>query len=70
MEFILNYPSEYYGINYDIGNSACLGYDPEEEINNYGDRIYNVHIKDRLLHGSTVPLGSGNADIKSIEDVG
>lgn len=49
-------------INYDIGNSASLGYDPQIEIEEYGLRILNVHVKDRLLGGSTVNLGSGNAD--------
>lgn len=50
-----------FGINYDIGNSAALGFDPEEEIKTYGSRIMNVHVKDRKLHGTTVPLGTGNA---------
>ena len=51
-----------FGVNYDIGNSASLGYDPEEEIAAFGGSIFNVHVKDRLLGGTTVPLGSGNAD--------
>ena len=66
MDFISNFAPGYYGINYDIGNSAGLGYNPEEEIEAYGNRIFNVHIKDRLLHGTTVPLGTGNADIPSV----
>jgi len=49
--------------NYDSGNSASLGYDPGEEIEAYGSWINNVHIKDRLLGGGTVPLGTGHADI-------
>tara|TARA_Y100000741_G_C18244839_1_gene555086 strand:+ start:924 stop:1754 length:831 start_codon:yes stop_codon:yes gene_type:complete len=56
---ILN--SKVFGVNYDIGNSASLGYNPKEEFDYYGDKIINVHIKDRLLNGTTVPLGSGNA---------
>lgn len=55
--------SQIFGINYDSGNSAALGYDPGEELAAYGDRILNVHIKDRLLGGTTVPLGTGNADL-------
>jgi len=51
-----------FGINYDIGNSAAAGFNPIEEIDSYGDRIWNVHVKDRLLNGTTVELGSGNAD--------
>ena len=48
--------------NYDIGNSASLGYDPREEIDSYGQWINNVHVKDRNLGGGTVPLGSGSAN--------
>ncbi len=50
------------GANYDTGNSASLGSDPEEEVLKLGKWIDNVHIKDRLLGGNTVPLGEGNTD--------
>jgi hexulose-6-phosphate isomerase len=52
--------------NYDIGNSASLGFDPKEELNAYGQRILNVHVKDRELGGTTVPLGTGNAKIELV----
>jgi hexulose-6-phosphate isomerase len=52
--------------NYDIGNSASLGFDPKEELEAYGQRILNVHVKDRILGGTTVPLGTGNADINLV----
>ena len=65
-DFIAGFSSNLYGINYDIGNSASYGFDPEEEIKSYGNRILNVHIKDRLLHGTTVPLGFGNANIQNV----
>jgi L-ribulose-5-phosphate 3-epimerase len=55
-----------FGINYDIGNSAALGFNPVEEIAAYGSRIVNVHIKDRVLNGTTVPLGTGNADLETV----
>lgn len=61
--FISKLEPEFFGITYDIGNSAALGYDFTEEINLYGKRIVNVHVKDRRLKGETVPLGNGNADI-------
>ena len=64
--FISSYPKSSYGINYDIGNSAALGYDPQDEFNAYGDRITNVHVKDRVLNGSTVALGEGNADFATV----
>jgi len=49
--------------NYDIGNSASLGYDPEEELSVIGARLGSVHVKDRLRGGGTVPLGTGSADL-------
>lgn len=55
-----------FGVNYDIGNSAALGFDPQEEIRSYGERILNVHVKDRLLGGTTVPLESGNANFEKV----
>jgi L-ribulose-5-phosphate 3-epimerase len=55
-----------FGVNYDIGNSASLGFDPNAELNAYGRRVLNVHIKDRMLNGTTVPLGSGNADFDAV----
>jgi L-ribulose-5-phosphate 3-epimerase len=48
--------------NYDIGNSASLGHDPVEQLPALADWIGSVHVKDRLKHGSTVPLGAGAAD--------
>ena len=65
-DFINKFPKYNYGINYDMGNSASLGYLPYEEFELYGDRIINVHIKDRLLHGKSVPLGEGSVDFKSV----
>jgi hexulose-6-phosphate isomerase len=53
-------------VNYDSGNSASLGYSPVDEFRAYGERIGSVHIKDRLLNGGTVPLGTGNADFHSL----
>ena len=66
VSFIDGLDDKLFGINYDIGNSAALGYEPEEEINAYGSRVYNVHVKDRLLAGTTVPLGEGNAKLSTV----
>ena len=65
-DFISGFSFKNYGINYDIGNSAALGYNSKDEISAYGDRILNVHIKDRILKGTTVPLGKGNANIPKV----
>ncbi len=64
--FIDRLPSEYFGINYDIGNSAALGFDPSSEIATYGTRIVNVHIKDRVLGGKSVPLTTGSAQFNMV----
>jgi len=61
-KFIDNFSPDNFGINYDIGNSAALGFNPREEFLNYGSRILNVHVKDRVLNGTTVALGMGDAD--------
>lgn len=55
-------------VNYDAGNSASLGYRPAEEFAAYGRRVGSVHIKDRLLGGSTVPLGTGDTDFDELAD--
>ena len=52
--------------NYDTGNSASLGYDPDEEIATIGGWVHNIHIKDRMLGGGTVPLGQGNTEFPRI----
>jgi hexulose-6-phosphate isomerase len=53
-------------VNYDSGNSSSLGYAPREEFAAYGERVGSVHIKDRLLGASTVPLGTGDADFPAL----
>ena len=39
----------------------------------YGQRIVNIHVKDRILNGTTVPLGHGDADFdlvfKMVKDI-
>jgi len=64
--FIERLPAHRFGVNYDIGNSAALGYRPAEEFQCYGVRVQNVHVKDRTLGGTTVPLGTGDADFAAV----
>ena len=40
-----------------------MGFNPINEFEEYGERIINVHVKDRIKNGSTVPLGEGDAEI-------
>jgi L-ribulose-5-phosphate 3-epimerase len=52
--------------NYDSGNSSSLGYHPNDEFGAYGKSVGSVHIKDRVHGGSTVPLGTGDADFLAL----
>jgi|SRR3989344_591596 len=56
------FDSHLVGAVYDSGNSSSLGYDPYEEVTVLKKFVTNIHIKDRVLGGSTVPLGTGSAD--------
>ena len=61
-ELLDKFNSKRVTVNYDIGNSASLGFDCNEELDAYGHRITDIHIKDRDLGGGPVLLGKGNAD--------
>jgi hexulose-6-phosphate isomerase len=65
-ELLSRFDSKNIKVNYDIGNSASLGYNPEEEFEAYGEYISDLHIKDRVLAGGSVKLGTGNADFKKV----
>lgn len=61
---VLNFINRFnnnFGINYDTGNSAALGFKLNEE-KIYFERVENIHIKDRIYKGNTVKLGNGNCD--------
>lgn len=60
------FPDDCVGVNYDMGNSASLGWDPVAEIRLLGRRIGNVHVKDRTKGGGTVPLGAGAVDFPAV----
>jgi hexulose-6-phosphate isomerase len=49
-----------------VCSSDLLGFDPKEELEAYGLKILNVHVKDRKLGSTTVPLGTGNANINYV----
>ncbi len=61
-------------VTYDSGNSSGLGYDHQQELRILGTLVGNVHIKDRIRGGGTVPLGTGSADFdcvfRSLKEVG
>ena len=52
------------GVYYDLGNAVALGYDPLKEIPRLASKIDGVHIKDRVLNGPNVPLGTGSVDFE------
>ena len=59
--FLKRFQSQRIKVNYDIGNSAALDYNPTEEFEAYGALISDLHIKDRVKGGGSVKLGTGNA---------
>ena len=67
-ELLSRLPDPRLKVNYDSGNSSSLGYNPRDEFAAYGERVGSVHIKDRLLGASTVPLGTGDADFPSLAE--
>jgi hexulose-6-phosphate isomerase len=58
-----------FGINFDMGNSAAMGHNPEEELLVCSGRVFNVHIKDRLLYGHSVKLGDGVVNFGKIANL-
>ncbi len=63
-ELLARFDSRRVTVNYDTGNSAALGFDPAEELACYGERISDIHIKDRQRGGGSVMLGSGDAQFE------
>lgn len=62
--FLMSFGHPNIKANYDVGNSTSLGYDIKTELEILSPWISNIHVKDRLVGGSTVPLGSGNVDFE------
>jgi sugar phosphate isomerase/epimerase len=59
--------SKYLGANLDIGHYTAAGGDPMAFIEQYHDRITNLHLKDRKKnHGENVPWGQGDTPIKPV----
>lgn len=67
-DFLSNIPHPLLKVNYDSGNSSSLGYDLDDEFNAYGAQIGSVHIKDRILGGGTVPLGTGSTNFQALKN--
>ncbi len=65
-EYIDSFNNNAVGANYDTGNSSGLGYNPYEEILSLKEKIFNIHIKDRVYRGQSVQLGTGSADFENV----
>ena len=65
LELLDRFHSTRVTVNYDTGNSAALGFNVVEELDTYGYRITDIHIKDRSFGGGPVELGFGNADFSA-----
>ena len=66
LNYIKTFNSKNLYVNFDMGNSASNGFDPEKEIEILSDYIINVHVKDRIYKGNTVELGKGDVDFKKV----
>jgi sugar phosphate isomerase/epimerase len=68
LNFIKDIPSEYVGLNFDIGHFFCVREDPEELIYKLSDHIGHFHIEDiaaNRVHEHLIP-GRGAIDFKSV----
>lgn len=63
-DFVDSFRHSKIGVNYDIGNAVFYGFDIVKEIRLLGKRIFDVHVKDRKVGGSSVLLGTGDADFR------
>ncbi len=62
LEYLESFHHSRVGANYDSGNSSGIGYNAYVEVTTLKNYIFNIHIKDRIYHGTTVSLGTGSAD--------
>lgn len=58
--------SPYLKVNYDSGDSASLGNDLKKEFELLSEYFTQIHIKDRILGGTTVSLGQGDVDFETL----
>lgn len=68
LNFIKDIPSEYVGLNFDIGHFFCVREDPERLIYKLSDHIGHFHIEDiaaNRVHEHLIP-GRGIIDFKSV----
>ena len=54
------------GLNFDMGNSAYWGFNPDQELPLIGKWVKNVHIKDCTPEKYTLPLGNGDVNFEKV----
>lgn len=64
--FIDKFGNSKVGVNYDIGNSAALGYSWQEEFELYWKHVNLLHVKDRKINDGSVTLGTGDAFVVDV----
>jgi hexulose-6-phosphate isomerase len=60
------YLCDNFKVTYDTGNTTSFGLNHEDYINHYGDKISNVHLKDRTFDMKTVYPLTGDTDFTRI----
>ena len=66
IDFLKQFDQTNIGVCYDIGNATSYGFDCSAEIQQLGQKIFDVHLKDRKVHSTqSMMLGTGDADFPS-----
>lgn len=63
-ELVKAFNNKSIGAYYDSGNLACKGYNMKQDIEVLFPILFGVHIKDRPFSGTSVYIGSGDANFK------
>lgn len=50
----------------DVLWAKVAGHDPVKQMEDFGDRLKSIHLKDGLLDGTELPFGFGNMDLPAI----
>lgn len=61
-KLLKNFDNNEIKANYDVGNSTANKHNIKDELEILHPWIVNIHIKDRFIGGTTVPLGAGDTN--------
>lgn len=65
-EFLNVFDETAFGMAFDMGDRASLGFEPKDDLDILGPKIFNVHVKDRILGGYTVPFTLGHVKFEAV----